>query len=294
MITILAILLGAVIGSFLSVCIYRIPHSRPDIVDEPTEEGKEPASTPSKADPTLSVSNPPRSFCTSCKNQLLWWHNIPVVSWLILGGRCYFCKERISVRYPTVELLSAIAAVLSISVYGLSATALLIYAFVASLIVLSFIDYDWYILPNSITLPGAVIGFLVGAINHYTAIFSPPVSAGLMDALYGVLAGGGFLFFISEVYFRLRKKEGMGMGDVKLLAMIGAFFGPECALYTIFVGSLLGSILGVFLILFAGRRMSHQLPFGPYLAAATILYLFTSDQLVVWVSDLLYGGALAH
>lgn len=274
---------GAVIGSFLSVCIYRIPVQF-GFDQEPDSEGYIPET---RSDPTLTISYPPRSFCPKCKAQLRWFHNIPVLSWLFLGGRCGFCKAGIPVRYPAIELLSAFFCILSFLKFGFTSTAVLVYIFCCALIVISFIDYDFYIIPDIISLPATLIGFIVAGLNQFYILFSPPVVSGFLDALYGVAAGAGFLFIVAEIYFRLRKKEGLGMGDVKLLAMSGAFFGPTCALYTIFIGSLLGSVLGVVLLLARAKKLSQEIPFGPYLALATILYLFTDDFLLRYLADLI-------
>ncbi|MBX7138358.1 MAG: prepilin peptidase [Oligoflexia bacterium] len=265
-----AILFGLIIGSFLSVCIYRIPIGK-KWDEDGVEQKPEEADT---SEPKVTLLSPARSFCFACRKQLKWWHNIPVVSWMFLGGKCGFCGTKISVRYPAVELLSALFSALSYQMYGFTPTGVLVYLFCAALIVISFIDYDYYIIPNVISLPGTVLGLGVALLNTYTGWFQYPVVPKLSAALLGIVVGAGFLLLISEFYFRLRRKEGLGMGDVKLLAMTGAFFGPACALYTIFIGSLLGSVLGILLILVSGRKISQQLPFGPYLALGTICYLF--------------------
>jgi leader peptidase (prepilin peptidase)/N-methyltransferase len=273
----LIIALGLIIGSFLSVCIYRIPLGRfddvdnSDIIDEveiPPYERQVFEGNP------VSFSFPRRSISPCCKKQLRWWHNIPLVSWLCLGGRCAFCKQGIPMRYPLVELLSASCAFLSVTTYDYTPTALLVYLFSCALIVITFIDYDYFIIPNLITYPGTIVGICVAAINQWHPSFNMPVVEDLWMSFFGILAGGGFLFLVSEVYLRVRKIDGLGMGDVKLLTMTGALFGPECALFTIFMGSLIGSIGGLLLIGIKGRTMSQHLPFGPSLALGTMLYLF--------------------
>lgn len=228
----------------------------------------------------ISVNKPARSFCPKCKAQLKWYHNIPVISWLILGGNCAFCKTSISVRYPSVELLSALFACLSVINFGVTWTALAIYLFCAALIVISFIDYDFYIIPDVISLPATLIGFILAGINQWTHIFYPPMVDGLLSALYGVLAGAGFLYVVAELYLKLRGREGLGLGDVKLLAMTGAFFGPHCALFTIFIGSLLGAVFGLLILLLGGKKITQEIPFGPYLAIATVLFIFTGDSII--------------
>ena len=179
-----------------------------------------------------------------------------------------------------VELLSAAAALGAVIQFGVTPTMFVVYAFVCALIVLSFIDYDFYILPNSITFPGIAIGILLGIVQELSGIFTFPVTSGLWDTGLGLLFGGGFLWVVAEAYFRLRKIEGLGLGDVKLLAMTGACFGIECAFYTIFVGSVLGSIVGIVLMIVFRRGTQHPIPFGPYLAVATALYLYAPQLLI--------------
>ena len=277
---------GLLIGSFLSACIYRIPLGRDDCYPEDS-----PVKRPVEK---VSLVSPARSFCPHCLKQLAWWHNIPVLSWFLLRGRCWFCKASISARYPLVELLSCGAAVLSYTQYGLTPTAIAIYAFTAALIVISFIDYDFYIIPDIISKPGAVIGFGLACLNEYLHIFQTPMASGILASAIGLAFGSGFLWLVAEVYFRLRKVEGLGLGDVKLLAMTGAFFGIESTFYTIFVGSLLGSVCGITMMLVLRRGSQHPIPFGPYLAVGTVLYLFASDALLqTWMSFIMYivGGS---
>ncbi len=287
------ILFGLIVGSFLTVCIYRLPFSvLADLEPSDPAAGGVASSEldiplpPNPVGQSLTISSPKRSFCTACGAQLRWYHNIPLFSWLALGGKCSSCGKRISARYPCVELLSALCALLCVWHFGLSIEALIIYVFCASLIVISFIDYDYYIIPNVISYPGFAIGLALSAANHFLHWFSLPLNQDLYDAGLGILAGAGFLYVVSEVYLRLRKIEGLGMGDVKLLAMTGAFFGPQCALFTIFVGSLLGSMIGLVFIVLAKKGLAHALPFGPYLASATILYIFTWDKIALF----LYGA----
>lgn len=291
MMLIAAAVLGLIIGSFLSVCIYRIPYGRPmgppsldELSREEPQDTDEPAlievaDSHAEDEGRMSISHPRRSICPHCRRQLRWWHNIPLLSWILLGGKCAFCKKGISFRYPLVELLSAACAVMSLHEYGLTATALLIYIFACALIVISFIDIDYYIIPDVISLPGCVIGVLAAIANHFFNIFSWPVVPSVWSSLAGLVFGGGVLLLISEIYFRLKKRDGLGMGDVKLLALTGAFFGIEGALYTMFLGSLFGAVVGVMMIIVSGRTLTHQLPFGPYLAFGTMVYLFAYESL---------------
>jgi len=267
--TLVTIILGLIVGSFLTVCIYRIPFG--SLEEELAGDNTDIQQPPAESKPTITLVEPKRSFCPSCNNRLLWWHNIPLVSWLLLRGQCAYCKKSIPVRYPLVELLTALLSLWSFSMFGITPTGFLIFAFCCALLVITFIDYDFYIIPNVISLPGTALGLAIGLFNQYFHLFNFPVASSLTISLFGILAGAGFLFLVSEVYFRLRKLEGLGMGDVKLLAMTGAFFGPGCALYTIFVGSLIGSVSGVLMVLFLRRKMSQHLPFGPYLALGTFI-----------------------
>jgi len=277
------ILFSLLVGSFLSMCIYRIPRGAGYEELHELKEGEtyEP----------LAIDKPRRSFCPYCKQQLLWWHNIPAFSWLILRGQCAFCKTPISSRYISVELLSVFFALLSYSYFGPTPTAVLIYLFCAALIVITFIDYDFFIIPNSISLPGTAIGIGLAVVNEFFGIFMAPVVPGLLECGLGILFGAGFLYLVAEVYFRLRGLEGLGMGDVKLLAMTGALFGPECAGYTIFLGSVLGTIVGVGLMAFQGRSLKQHIPFGPYLALGTVLFLFMGEEVMFMIQSTLQSFA---
>lgn len=267
------------VGSFLSVCIFRIPYGRPKGLESLEADEDEVSKRKKESSNKINIFFPPRSFCPSCKEKLLWWHNLPVISWVLLRGKCSFCKTRIPFRYPLVEILSVVFALLSFYTYdGIS--AFIVYVFCCALIVITFIDIDYFIIPNIITFPGMAIGLLLAITNQYFHIFSYPLVPGISQSLFGLLAGGGFLFFISEVYFRLRKKVGLGFGDVKLMAMAGLFFGPSHCLEAIFLGSLGGSVLGIAIIVLSKKGMSTPLPFGPYLAIGIVLSLFLGDNIV--------------
>ncbi len=281
---ILITILGLIVGSFLSVCAYRIPLGHVNLPQEDDADccescccGNSAESATAKAaltDKDIKIYFPPRSFCPRCKKQLLWWHNIPFFSWLFMGGRCAFCKERISLRYPLLEVATAFFAFLSYTNFGATATALIVFIFTCSLLVITLIDYDYYIIPNVITYPATILGLLIAVINHSTNVFTVPIVPNIWESLLGIATGAGFLLIVSELYFRVRKIDGLGMGDVKLLAMTGALFGAPCALYTIFIGSLLGSVIGIALVVFFRRKMSQMLPFGPFLATATLIYIY--------------------
>ena len=236
---------GLCIGSFLNVCIYRLPASK-------------------------SISHP-RSSCTNCNELIPFYDNIPVVSYLLLRGRCRFCREPISLRYPIIELLAGLFALITFFKYGLTLEALIYYVYIAALLVITFIDIDHQIIPDVITLPGIPIFFLAGfglsKINY-------------LDSLIGILAGGGSLFLVAWIYSLITKKEGMGGGDIKLLAMIGAVIGWKGVLFTIFVASAVGTLSGILVMLKSRKGMKLRIPFGPFLAIGAIAYIFFGPQLV--------------
>jgi leader peptidase (prepilin peptidase) / N-methyltransferase len=264
----LALVLGLVIGSFLNVVILRLPQGG-----------------------SISL---PRSHCPNCKQLIHWYDNVPVVSYLILRGRCRNCKKGISARYPFIEALSGIVGVLLYLRLGLTLEWAIFFAFSAALIVLAFIDLDHRILPDRITLNGIWIGILV---SIYLAQPSPLVarlfrSVGIEGAsprlialtasLLGAFVGGGLLWGVAEAYLRLRGIEGMGFGDVKMMAMVGAFLGAPLALLTIMIGSLLGSLVGLVFIRLANKTREYELPFGTFLSFAGIIAVLYGDDLVRW------------
>ena len=298
MIDFAVILFGLIIGSFLSVCVYRIPLGRASGIEEMLEEDSDEAQAENQSEQDSVILNsphfpqrvtiafPPRSFCPHCGEQLKWYHNIPLFSFLFLRGKCGFCQAGISFRYPLTELLSAVFAWLSYSTFD-TPTAIVAYLLCAAFLVLSFIDIEYFLLPNVITYPATIIGLTIALIQGYAPfIESPPFVSNISEALIGVLAGAGSLLLISLFYTYVRKKQGLGLGDVKLLAVTGAFFGLNGAFYTIFVGSLLGSFLGIALLLLGRGKWSSYLPFGPYLVAANLLYLFYAEQFALIVEDI--------
>lgn len=240
---------GLCIGSFLNVAIYRMPRK-------------------------LSVMEPRRSFCPECGTQLLWWENIPVLSWIFLRGKCRTCGAAISVRYPFVELLSGAAALAALVRYDLTPTGFVVFAVSAALIVIIFTDLDFKMIPNLITYPGMTIGLLLGIVSQYTDLFAWPVTAGAMDTLLGFLCGGGFFWVVGQGYYLVTKRWGLGWGDIKLLAMTGAILGVSSVIPTILIGSICGSVVGIGLILFAGGGRTTEIPFGPWLALGVFLYMF--------------------
>jgi leader peptidase (prepilin peptidase) / N-methyltransferase len=239
-------LFGLAIGSFLNVCIYRIPAG-------------------------VSIVTPP-SRCGACGKELRWYHNIPVVSWLALGRRCGFCRAPISWRYPAIELLTAIVFALHGLVFEPGPLLGVRLVFAAVLIVLAFIDIDHRILPDSMTLTGIPLGVLA-------SVWLPP---GWRASLIGILLGGGSLWLIAEGYYRWRKVEGMGMGDVKMLAMIGAVLGWRAVIVTLVLASCSGALVGVAMLSRAKDGMKYALPFGTFLSAGALAASLVGEPLVDW------------
>ena len=239
-------LIGASIGSFLNVCIYRLPR-RESLVW-------------------------PASHCTSCGRTLSWYENVPIVGWFALRGRCRTCGERISIVYPIVELVTAVVFVAGYLIYGWTPLLAVRLLFACAMIVLFVIDLQHQILPNAITVPGIVIGFVF-------SLFLPP---GWFSSLLGIVLGGGVLYAVMEAYARARGFEGLGMGDVKMLAMIGAFLGWQLMLLTLILGSFLGSLIGVALM--ASRRggMKTALPFGTFLAIGALVSAVAGAEILDW------------
>ena len=241
---------GAIVGSFLNVCIYRIPAG-------------------------LSVVSP-ASRCPVCETPIRWYQNIPIVSWCLLGGRCSSCKTHISIRYLSIEILNGLLYVLLLYHFGLSSTSLVFAIFVSSLVVITFIDLDHQIIPNVISLPGIVVGFAC-------SLFFLPLA--WQASALGILLGGGLLWAVATGYRLLMGAEGMGMGDIKLLAMIGAVLGWQAVLPVVFLGSLVGTVIGVPLMLLKGKDGKLAIPFGPFLSLGALIYLFWWSQLFSWYVD---------
>lgn len=247
----LAAVFGAIIGSFLNVVIYRLPLGQ-------------------------SLVTPP-SRCRQCGYSLRWFDNIPIFSWLALRGRCRKCGVRVSWQYPVVELITAIlfAVVTWLTPIGPLLAARLI--LVCILIALFGIDLEHQILPNSITLPGIVTGL----------IFSFVAPPGIKDAMLGAIVGGGILYAIAWGYYLWRRAEGMGMGDVKMLAMIGAFLGWKAVLVTLVLSSFSGAIIGVILMSVQKGDMKVALPFGTFLALGALAAMLVGDPLITWYAGFL-------
>lgn len=250
-----AFLFGAAVGSFLNVCIYRLPRS-------------------------MSIVFPP-SACPECGSRIAPRDNIPILGWLLLGGRCRSCKGRISWQYPAVELLNGLLTLFLFFRFHLSPTFFVLFLFCSALVAVTFIDIEHQIIPDSISLPGIVVGFAV-------SFFLPWL--GWKNSLIGIAAGGGSLLIVAWGYHLLTKKEGMGGGDIKLLAMMGAFLGWKAIPFIIFSSSLIGSVVGVSLMAARGKDSQLPIPFGPFLALGALLYIFFGRELIGWYLGL--GGAL--
>jgi len=243
----IAFILGACIGSFLNVCIARLP-SGESIVS-------------------------PGSKCPACQSGIRFYDNIPILSYLWLRGRCRQCGQPISLRYPLVEILTAAMAALIVLKFGLAIDTLIYFVLTAALIVIIYIDLDHQLIPDVISLPGVPVGFAA-------AFFLDALT--WIDSLIGILVGGGILFAIAGGYYLLTGKEGMGGGDIKLLAMIGAFLGWQGVCFTIFVASLTGTLAGLLVMGIAGKNLKFAVPFGPFLSIGAIAYLFFGPQVIAW------------
>ena len=242
----LVTLMGLMIGSFMNVCIYRLPR------------GMSPVR--------------PRSSCTSCGHMITWYENIPIGSYVALSGRCRGCAAPISVMYPIVEAITGAMFLGAYLLYGPSLLLITRLIFGCAMIVLFVIDLQHKILPNVITLPGIVVGL----------VLSEVAGPGWLASLIGIVAGGGVLWGIAEVYYRLRKEEGLGMGDVKMLAMIGAFLGWKLMLLTLVLSSFAGSIVGAVVVVMKKESLKYALPFGTFLAVGAIVAAAAGDRLVAW------------
>jgi leader peptidase (prepilin peptidase)/N-methyltransferase len=239
-------LLGLFLGSFMNVCIYRLPR---------------------KLSPVR-----PRSGCPKCGHMLAWYENVPVLSYLFLRGKCRSCGTRISPMYPIIESITGAMFLAGYLWYGPSALLVVRLLFGCAMIVLFVIDLQHKILPNVITLPGIVVGLLLSEV----------AGPGWLASLIGLAVGAGSLFVIAEVYYRVRHEEGLGMGDVKMLGMIGAFLGWKLVLVTLVLSSVAGSLVGIGVLITKKESLKYALPFGTFLAVAAMVAAVAGDSLVNW------------
>jgi leader peptidase (prepilin peptidase)/N-methyltransferase len=243
---VLLTLLGLAVGSFLNVCIHRLPHRQ-------------------------SLVSPP-SRCPHCGYQLRWADNIPVVSYVLLRGRCRKCRKPISMRYPLVELITMALFLVHYWTFDWTPLLAVRLLFACALVVLFAIDLEHQILPDAITLPGIVAGLAA-------ALVLPP---GIVQALLGAIAGGGILFLIAEAWSRLRRVDAMGFGDVKMLAMVGAFLGLKLVVLTFVLSSFIGGLAGAVLIASGRGSMASKVPFGTFIAIAALVASLWGHAIVEW------------
>ena len=244
--TIVFAFVGLCIGSFLNVVIHRLPRG-------------------------ASVVAPP-SRCPNCGYLLRWYDNVPVLSWVFLRGRCRKCGTPISIRYPIVEVLTMLVFLLHLWVFGWSVLMAVRVVFATALVALFAIDLEHHLLPDRITLPGIVVGLIV-------SLAVPP---GIVDSILGTLLGGGVLWAIGEAYYRYSGQQGMGGGDVKMLAMVGAFLGWKLVLVTLVLSSVAGSLIGVLVIALKRGDMKHALPYGTFLALGALASSIVGDRIIAW------------
>src|SRR5574337_465674 len=248
-------LFGTVMGSFLNVVIHRLPKEESIVA--------------------------PRSRCPTCLTTIRAMDNIPLLSFVLLRGRCRACGNPISWRYPLVEALTGILFALTVARFGVTLQAVVLLAFLSGLVIVSLIDLDHQIIPNVITLPGIPLGLLAGLL-----LGEPP----LLDRVIGALLGAGFLYLVLFYGGVIYGQEAMGEGDLNLIAMVGAFLGWKAVALTIFLGCLFGSVVGVGLMAFRRLGRRQHIPFGPFLSLGAVVALFWGERLIAWYSQLLQGG----
>ncbi|MBF0558317.1 MAG: prepilin peptidase [Nitrospirae bacterium] len=249
-------LFGLIVGSFLNVCIYRLPRS-------------------------LSIVSPP-SACPICHEHVKPWDNIPILSYFVLGGKCRKCREPISIRYPLVEFLNGLLYWAVVRWFGIGWHTPLMFMLVSAMVVITFIDLDFQIIPDAITLPGVVIGLLSASfllpdpfsLHHSAHVIS---IVGFKNSFIGLLFGGGLFYLIAVL-----SRGGMGGGDIKMMAMVGAFMGWKSIFLTTFIGSVTGSAVGIFLMIAKGKGRKSKIPFGPFLAIGALATLFFGDIILKW------------
>ena len=252
LIALYSLLIGLALGSFMNVCIYRIPLEKSIIR--------------------------PSSSCPNCGKKIRFYDNIPLISYLFLLGRCRHCHHPISWRYPAVEAITGLLSLALFIRYGLSFQYLLFLLFATTLVTISFIDLDHQIIPDVLSIPGIVAGLAAAFI---------PGNVSWFDSIIGIIGGGGTLFLVGLIYEKLTGKQGMGGGDVKLLAMIGAWMGWRSLPFVLLVSSLTGAIIGSVFLLAAGKGYRVRIPFGPFLSLGALFYIFFGPQLTNWYISLL-------
>ena len=246
---IFVVLMGGLWGSFANVCIYRLP----------------------KGQGVVSG----RSHCPKCKKQIVWYDNIPIISYFLLGGKCRKCKKKISIQYSLVEFISIFSFFNIYYLYGITLTTLLLMILSLSLIIIFFIDLKHYIIPNELTYPLMVIGFLKSFDPNLNQILFPNYINSLLGGFFGYI----IIWLIIFVYKKVRNKEGMGLGDAKLMAVVGFWFGWISIPFTIFVSSFVALVLVIPSLINKTKNMTTQIPFGPYIIVGCLIYVSFSNQI---------------
>ena len=244
---VLIFILGLIVGSFSNVCIYRIPRNESIVY--------------------------PASHCPKCRTIIKPIDNIPLLSYILLKGRCRNCKSKISIQYPVVEFLTGFIYLIIYLIYGLSIQTLIYIILASSLIIISFIDLNEQIVPDVISLPGIVLGFIISFFVSYISF---------VNSALGILAGGGIILIIGLAGSVIFKKEAMGGGDVKLAAMIGAFLGWRYIIISLFLGFFLGAIVGIILILSKIKSREDVVPFGPFIVLGSLITLLWGEKILIW------------
>lgn len=256
-----SLIIGLSVGSFLNVIIYRLPNNK-SIVK-------------------------PRSKCTGCNHQIAWYDNIPVISYIILIGKCRNCKSSISIRYPLIELICGLMTIMLLGIYGLSFEFIIIVLLCYMLIAITFIDIDYFIIPNGFI----IFGLAISIFSHSLKLL--PIT--IIQGFYGVLAFGGTLFFMGVLGSWVFKKEALGFGDVKLGLVLGSFLGTELSLLALFLSFIFAAIMSIILLLAKEVREDHMIPFGPSIAAGTLLTLLTKtvgggNHIINWYFTNMWTG----
>ncbi len=243
---ILVFAIGSLLGSFLNVLIYRLPREKSIVW--------------------------PGSKCPKCNTPIAGYDNIPVLSWIMLFGKCRYCKEKISIRYPLVEILTAILLFFTYKSFGINGNWFFLTYFVCIMIVISLIDIDHMLILNSLTYPGIIVGFIYSYINN-----------NIQQSLLGAFLGAIFFYLIVKISLFVMKKEGLGMGDVTFVALLGSWLGINYLLGSLLISFFLGSIIGIMLLIKKGK--SEYFPFGPSLAIGALVTLLTNNFLLLWYMD---------
>ncbi len=283
----ISVILGLLVGSFLNVVVYRLPIMlqrdwREQCCDYLEIENSVPDSNESSAKFKTFNLQKPDSHCPQCNHKIRAWENVPVVSYLLLGGKCSSCKVRISIRYPTVEFASGVLSGLVAFHFGATWLTLALLFLTWSLIALTLIDFDTQLLPDNITLPLIWLGLLVNALDLGFGVT-------LHDAVIGAIAGYLVLWAFYWAFKLATGKEGMGYGDFKLLSALGAWMGWQSLLPIVILSSLVGAVIGIGMILFLGRDKSVPMPFGPFLAGAGFIMLIWGPQISAFYIENVVG-----